>query len=166
MATFDFITYFRNVATTLKDILHSADNQRFHRISSLPEMEEFLANSRSNSGYHLIVLDKPSGRLDDSSNSDNLIDRKFYTFYILKNVANADYDEAETIRQQCLTSARKIMSKMFLDKRNSANSLLDLDRSSIYYDTIGPIAHGYMGIMCSFSLYNSAGIIYDSDDWN
>ncbi len=166
MATFDFIPYFRNVATSLKEILHTANNKKFHRVSALDEMEEFLANSRSNNGFNLIVQDKISGRLDDGSASDNLIDRRFFTFYILKKVENANYDEAETIRKESQVIARKIMSKLFIDKRNRESGLLNLDRSSFYYDTIGPIAHGYFGIMCSFSLYNPAGIIYNSDDWN
>ena len=52
-----------------------------------------------------------------------------------------------------------------IDKRNNENGLLDLDRSSIYYDTIGPIGQNYYGIMVSFSLISMPGIKYNADDW-
>lgn len=165
MVTFDFITYFRNVASSLKDILHTTDDKHFHRVSSLSEMEEFLAASRSNSEFQLVVLDKISGRLDDGSQSDNLLDRRFHTFYIFKNAEHGNFDEAEQVKKDCETIARKIMSKMFKDKRESANGLLNLNRSSFYYDTVGPIAQGYFGVMCNFSLLDAAGIIYNAADW-
>ncbi len=165
MATFDFIPYFKTIAETLKEIQSTATDNHFHRISAFGEMEEFLANSRNITGVQLVVLNKPSGRLDDSSASDNLLDRQFYTYYVLQKVEHGNFNEAQQVRDYCNLIARKIMSKMFIDKRNVANGLLNLDRSSFYYDAIGPVAHGYFGIMCSFSLYNPAGIAYNSDDW-
>ena len=165
MSTFDFIPYMRTLATNLKELRHTTTDTHFTRIMSLAEMEEFLASSRSLTGAQLVVLDKPSGRLDDSSQSDNLIDRRFFTYYVLKKVANADYDEAETVKKAAESIARKIMSRMFRDKRANTNGLLDLQRSSFYYDAIGPIAHGYFGVMVSFSIYNSARIVYTANDW-
>ncbi len=165
MTPFNFVPYFRTLAVNLKELQHTDADKHFHRISSLPEMEEFLSSLSNLQGFQLIVLNKPSGRLDDASVSDNLLDRQFYTYYILKVATHGDYDEAEQARADCNAVARKIMSKMFIDKRNVVNGLLNLDRSSFYYDAIGPIAHGYIGFMCSFTLYNPAGIAYNEDDW-
>ncbi len=167
MATiFDFSTYFLECATNLKDIKHTTNTPRFHRVETLQTMDEFLAQGKNLSGMNLVVLDKISGRLDDSSKSDNLIDRRFFTFFLLKLADHGNYNLIEQVKQDCNTSGRKIMSKMFKDKNESINGLKDLNKSSIYYDTVGPISHGYYGVMVTFSLYNPAGIIYNENDWN
>ncbi len=165
MATFNFIPYFKNIAETLKEIQSTATDNHFHRIIALQEMDELLANSRNINGFQLVVLDKISGRLNDNSKSDNLLDRRFHTYFIIKKVEHGNFNEHQTVNQQCIDISRKIMSKLFIDKRNVQNNLLNLDRSSFYYDSIGPIAHGYFGVMCNFSLDNAAGIAYNSDDW-
>ena len=86
MARFDFITYMREIAVNLKELQHTDDDKHFHRVGSLAGMEELLANSNTISGYQLIVKTSQSGRMDDASLSDNLLDRRFFTFYLLKSV--------------------------------------------------------------------------------
>ena len=162
---FNFIAYFRNIAISLKDILHTDSDKHFHRISAIQELEEFIAASRSISGYQLLVLDKYNGKLDDSSSSDNLHDRHFHTFYILKKATSGDFYDIEAAKLGCYTVARKIMSQMFKDKWDLLFGLRNLERSSFTYSSIGPLAHGYYGIMVSFSSLNPAGIIYNANDW-
>jgi len=162
---FNFITYMRQVAISLKELQHTTQDKHFHRVGSLADLEEFLSNLRIIQGYQLVALDKISGRLDDSSHSDNLLDKRVYTFYLFTQVNYGDFDTHETAIEACLTVTRKIISKMFADKTAGANGLSLLNRSSIYYDTIGPFATGWYGVMCNFSLSDSAGIIYNASDW-
>lgn len=161
---FDFVNYMKNIAVSLKELKHTEDDKHFQRVGSLGNLEEFLANSRMIAGYQLVVLDKISGRLDDTSNSDNLLDHRVFTFYIFKNVPHGDFDSHQTEVEECLTIARKIESKMFKDKREGNSGLNLLDRN-FYYDTIGPFAQNWYGTMVNFSLKDSAGIVYNPDDW-
>ena len=162
---FNSVTYFKAIAISLKDLLHTEEDKHFHRISALSELEEFIANSRTISGYQLLVLDKYNGKLDDSSISDNLLDRNFHTFYILKKAASGNFSDIETVNAGCLAVSKKIISQMFKDKWDCINELKDLQRSSFTYSSIGPLAHGCYGIMVSFSSLNTAGIIYNANDW-
>jgi len=162
--TFEFVPYMKSLAVSLKELLHTEEKPHFNRVTSLAALEELLANSRKIEGAQLVVLDKISGRLDDTSNTDNLLDRRVFTFYVFKNVLHGDYDAHETAIRDCLSIARKIESRMFYDKRQGLNGLRLLDRS-FYYDTIGPFAQGYFGVMVNFSLTDAAGIVYSPDDW-
>ena len=162
--SFDFVNYMKNIATSLKELLDTEEHKHFNRITSLLGLEEFLSNSHIVEGYQLLVLDKINGRLADNSNSDNLLDRRLFTFYIFKNVQHYNFDQHQTAIQGCLSVAKKIESKMLKDKRDAANGLQYLDRS-FYYDTIGPFAQGWHGIMINFSVLDNAGIIYNPDDW-
>ena len=162
---FNFNTYFKNIAISLKEQLHTESNIHFNRISSITELEEFIANSRKLSGYQMLILDKDNGKLDDSSLSDNLIDRHFHSFFILKKAASGDFSEIEKTKSGCKIIAKKIMSKMFKDKRECTNGLKDLQRSTFTYSSIGPLTHGYWGIMVNFTAYENANIIYETLDW-
>lgn len=162
--TFDFVQYMKNIAISLKELLHTENDKHFQRITSLAELEEFLANSRTIQGFQLIVLDKLSGRLDDTSNSDNLLDKRIFTFYIFKNVQHGNFNDHETAIKKCLTIARKIESKMFKEKTELTNGLQHLNRS-FYYDSIGPFAHNWYGIMINFNIILPADITYNPNDW-
>jgi len=162
---FNFISYFESIARSLWELSHNESNIHFHRISALSELEEFIANSRNIEGYQLLVLDRFSGKFDDSSNSDNLLDRKFHSFYLLKKAKAGDFDDIEDVNDGCLTVARKIISKLFYDKRYNLNGLTDLQRSSFSYTSIGPLAHGYYGLMVTFTTLDAVGITYYNTDW-
>ena len=165
MAAFNFIPYMKSIAVSLKELQHTDNDKHFHRIQSLPGMEELLSNTNFITGYQLLVLDRKSGRLDDSSRSDNLLDRKFNTFYVVKSVEQGNFDARQTAIEGCETIVRKILSKLFKDKWDNTAGLHDLDRSSVTYDTIGPFGQNFFGLMVTFSLLNTAGISYDTDDW-
>lgn len=163
--TFDFIPYMRTLAETLKDLLHTGTDTHFTRVTSVAGLEEFLQESSTLKGYQMVVLDKDSGRLDDSSQSDNLLDRGVFTWWIFAVASGDDFDAIETTKAGIKTVAKKVMAKMFKDKRDMANGLANLDRN-IYYDSIGPVAQGWYGTMVTFNVKDAAGIVYDPNDWN
>jgi hypothetical protein len=165
MAKFDFLTYMKQVAENLIELQHSENDRHFHRIESLGGLEELLQNLNFISGYQMLVIDRSSISLDDTSRSDNLIDRAFYTFFILKHAGLNNFDEIEQVKKGCRTTAEKILSKMFYDKRLSRNGLLNLDRSSVFYDTHGPIGNNFFGIMCTFAVADASDIAFNQNDW-
>jgi hypothetical protein len=165
MANFNFTEYMLDIAVRLIELQHSDDDKHYSRVSSLPGMEEYLSNMTFNSGWQLIVVDNRTGQFDDGSFSDNLIDRQLYSFYLVKSVETNDFDAREELIKEAETILKKILSKFFYDKRNSLYGLLDLQRSSITYDTIGPIGNDCHGLMVHFTLLNASDIAYSENDW-
>lgn len=165
MTHFDFVPYFKNIAEKLKELQHTTTDKHFHRIVSISQMEEFLQNMRSTTGYQLLVMDHVQGRMIDRD-SDNLLDRPYYSFYVMKNVEHGNYDARQQAIQDCKTVAKKILSKLFYDRFNAQNGLNFLDRNSITYQQSGPYAHNWFGINYNFTLLDPANIIYNADDWN
>ena len=166
MADFNFNTYMEWVATKLKELSHTASDPHFSRCTSLAGLEELASNFKNSSGVQLVIEDSPSGTMDDSSQSDNLIDRKFYVFYILKAIPFHDHDARETAVQLATTIMKKILSKMFKDKRDCALGLMDLDRTSINYDVVDYVGNNCSGLMVRFTLLEASDIAFDVDDWN
>ncbi len=167
---FNFTEYMRDIAIKLKDIAHTAETKKFHRISSIAKLEELLSSS-SNAGYPaLIVVDNREGRYLDR-NSDNLLDSRYYSFYVIKNVANQDIAGREAAIKECETIIKKILGKFFNDMANDnrgiqpQTGLRNLNRDSITYYTIGPIGDNCFGIQVTFTMLQPTGIKYNADDW-
>jgi hypothetical protein len=165
MSAFDFIGYFKNVAEKLKEILHTEDEKHFARVSGIAGLEEFLANMRFAKGYQLIVIANESGRFIDKS-SDNLLVQPYFSFYVMKKVEHGNFDEKDQVISDCKAVCKKILSKMFNDKRNNLNGLYNLDRDTITYSQAGPFGHGFHGMNYNFTLLDLPGITYNPDDWN
>lgn len=172
MSAFDFITYMENVAVKLKDIEHTTATPRYHKISSIAELEQLLQASVETEGIQLLVLDNKEGRLIDND-AAGLFDDKYFIFYLLQNITVSDMEERSTTLESLKATGKKILSKMFKDmladgELPHANriGLYDLDRDSIRYLTIGPLGDNYHGIQFSFTVADTFSYAYDSNDWN
>ena len=164
--TFDGKTYFQAIATSLKDIANSGTGNHFTKITGLGKMEGFLAERHSLTGYQLVYMDFMRGRYIDNK-SDNILNQRFHTFFVMKNAADSLYDgKGEAAVDDCMAVARKIISKMREDRRNYANLMERLDVSSISFEQVGPIAQGWHGVNVSFFMIDNPGdILYDATDW-
>lgn len=164
MGEFDFIGYMEDIAESLYEIQHTESEKHFSRVSSIAELGEFLANMRTSRGYQLIVIDNQSGRFLDRR-SDNLLIMPYFSFFILKQVPREDYDGKDTALAGCVTVLKKVLSKMFQDKRDMSNGLTNLDRDSITYNQTGPIGHNWHGLNVNFTILDDPDIQYDVNDW-
>jgi len=161
---FDFSAYMREVAETLKEIQHTEGEKHFNRVSSIAELAEFLANMRLAKGYQLIIIDNLAGRFMDRR-SDNLLVQPYFSFYLVKHVQRENFEEKEQTIKSCTAVCKKILSKMFYDKRNGLNGLTNLDRESVTYNQAGPLGHNWHGLNVNFTLLDDPEIVYDADDW-
>lgn len=164
MGEFDFIPYFRDIAERLKEIRHTEAEKHFTRVLSIADLGEFLATMKTAKGYQLIVIDNQSGRFIDRS-SDNLLNQPYFSFYLLKQVPREDHDEKESTISACKTVVKKILSKMFYDKRNGLYGLTYLEREGITYNQAGPFGHNWFGFNVNFTLIEPPEIEYDYNDW-
>lgn len=162
---FDFISYMRNCAINLKDIGHTDDAPKFFRISGLIQLEEVLGNLSEITFPALLVHDNAEGTIGDRNISDNYLDTPYYIFYVVKHAAYGKYEDQEKAKADCKKIGLKILAKMLRDKKRGNNGLTFLQYSNIPYQSIGPIGDNCYGVMFSFSVSDSATLIYSVNDW-
>lgn len=165
MTKFNLTDYLLDVSEKLIELQHTENDKHYSRVSSVVGLEEYLSNMTFNTGWQLIAVDTRSGRFDDGSYSDNLIDSQLYSFYLVKALEHHNFDARQQLIKDCEVIVKKILSKMFYDKREGLNGLLDLQRGSISYDTIGPIGNNCHGLMVFFTVLDATDIAYNANDW-
>lgn len=167
---FNFTEYTNDIATRLKDIRHSESNPRWFRVSNITALEELLASLGNADGVIMLVEDNLDGKY--GWNEAGLVtDDEFYTFHIIKHLSNEGFSEREAWIKEAKSIVKKVLSKMFRDQNtslenNTRNDLRDLDRGRITYQSVGPLAGNFHGMMCSFVITEKSGIVYSDDDWD
>ncbi|HOW26810.1 MAG TPA: hypothetical protein PK711_14220 [Bacteroidales bacterium] len=163
---YDHVNYFRTVAGTLKEFVHTPHETVFHRVRSIASMEEFLFSSRIVKKIpHLLVMDRVDSRLQDVL-SDNRLIKSFYSFYIVAHAPMDDFDTIETANQSVKSILHKILSKLIHDKQNYLFGMQLLDADSIVYGSIGPIGDNFIGVECSFTIVEIIPLAFDLSDWH
>lgn len=169
--SFNSVAYFENIAVKMKDIRHSDSSKKFFRASSARTLEELL-NSGAIAQFPAIVLfDKRDGKFEDRQ-SNNLQDRQFYQLLILQKSEQLDSDSRRLAIDQSFSICRKIISKMTKDwleaQRTPGNidGIRNLDRDSMYYNSVGPFMDSLYGIEFVFTLKETVNTKYEESDWD
>lgn len=169
--SFNSVEYFENIARKMKAIRHTDSSPKFFRASSARTLEELL-NSGAVAQYPSIILfDKRDGKFEDRQ-SNNLQDRQFYQLLILQKSEQLDSDSRRQAIDESFSVCRKIISKMTKDwleaQRipNIVDGLRNLDRDSMYYNTVGPFLDSLYGIEFVFTLKESVNTKYEESDWD
>lgn len=163
---FDFITYMRDCATRLKDIGHTEETPKFFRISGLAQLDEVLGNLSDMGFPALLVHDNTEGIIADRATSDNYLDSPYYVFYVVEHVEYGNYEKQEEAKETCKAIGLKILARMLRDKKRGNLGLTFLQFSNIPYQSIGPVGDNCHGVMFSFSVADTANLIYDTNDWD
>jgi hypothetical protein len=166
---YNHIEYMENVAATLKELQHTDAEKHFTRATELISMEEFMANASELTGLQLIAIDEVMAALLDGG-SDNILDRRTYTLFVLKNAANGDIEAQQAAREDCEAVIKKILSKLFYDYRQAqrngnTNGLRGLEINRITIQNVGPVGDYYYGFMVMFTVLDAPGIVYNENDW-
>jgi len=174
---YDHVIYMRDeIATKLQSIQHvEGDESRRHffRVSSIANMEEVIQYLTDMEGYALIVEDMLMGRFIDND-SNNLLNNKSNVFMLVKQADLADADSRATAISDCEAECMKIFSKMFRDKiidykpqQGVKTGLRNLDRNSIYYQTVGPLGDNFHGLMYTYNVMPPLAdkVVYNEADW-
>lgn len=164
MDIYNHTEYMKAIATNLKDIGHSSNHKAFAIASTINLFEGLNENLNSIHLPALVVIDDLSSRLTDND-SDNLLDIPFYQFVIIHKAKVNDAASQQEGRRMAKAIAKKVLSRMFLDKRKSINGLTNIDRNNIMFDTVGPVGDGACGCLVSFSITEEAKIVYTKEDW-
>lgn len=157
--------YFKDVADRLKDIAESSAGNHYTKAESLVKMEGFLAEMQYAQGYQLVLMDSFRAQIVDNK-SDNILQKRFFTYFLLKCVPDGTFSGKHTAIADCKKVVDRITAKMLNDKRNYLNLMERLDVASITITQVGPIGSNWYGINVSFFMLDDPGyIVYDSDNW-
>lgn len=173
MAKFDFSTYMKNVAVSLKEIAHvdgDSKNKRFYRVSSLQALEELITTLRSMGSINLAIEDNLDGGLSESK-GQFVEDKQLYSFLVLQKSEALDMDARKLVIDTCEVVVKKILSKLrhnhLTDCELETNyGLSDFDVDSVNYFSFGPVLNSCYGVHCTFTVGNNASIKYNAEDWN
>jgi len=166
MTEYDHISYLQDIATNLKEIAHTVNNPKFHRVSSLFGIEEFMSKGKKG-GVHLLVKDVYSSR--KGFNDGRVTERQYFTYFLLK-YKGSNFDANETIKTELRSIERKIFAKYKKDYYNDIHEditygLQYLDLASFSAEDLTLIHTGYLGVMVTFSNEPIMDIRYDANDW-
>ena len=168
--SFNSVTYFGDIARKLKAIGHSESTPRFFRASNVMQLQELLQNLGQAQYPALILFDKLDGRMEDNT-SNNPIDRQFYSLLVVNKVDGEDSDSRRQVIEECKAIVMKIFARMTRDwmlanRQNTTGGLRNFDRSSAYYNSVGPLVDNLFGVEYAFNLRESINTTLDSDDWD
>lgn len=170
---FNFLSYIQDVAQKHKDIVHTSTNKRYYEISGIGGMEDVLLNLRSMDGTIIMAETNQEGRMINGGN-ENYVDIPRFRFYVMKRASFSDRSGDTAAKQACKLLAFSILGKMRHDKIASQRGEADatykeIDLDAIRYDTVGPIATGWVGCMVelsSLSLASGNGFSYNESDYS
>ncbi len=165
----NFTQYMRTLAEKSTYIQHSESDKRFYRMSGLKSFEEVLTN--------LLRAKTPAVAVDDSlegklyyNNFDNLLNRQYFSFFVLGKASLLNHDQREETLQQLkdisLAFSLKIIADSKTDFAQKTNFGLRLvDPSSFSYRTINNLPEGIIAIAVSFVLDSPLNAVIDQNVW-
>lgn len=162
---YNHVEYMEAIAANLKEIHHSAKNNKAFVVASTINLFEGLSENITDINYPaLVVIDDLASRLG-YADSDNTVDVPFYQFVILCTAEVNNSASANKARRDAKTIAKKVISRLFYDERHLQNGLNFLVRNSFSFDSVGPVGDGACGCMVTFTLSEPAKIKYEQNDW-
>lgn len=165
MKTFDFLGYFKLLATAHLSIAHTENDNHFQRIASVFDLTEFLTNYASITGFQLLCVDQEAGKLVDN-HSANVLTDTFYSFYLLHPVKIGDPADKQAVLASTKIVFNDILSKLRFDQVKGFNGLKDVNLNSVNYSVAGPFGHNWYGYQCTFTTLNPLNLVIDQGQWN
>jgi len=170
MIYFDAVIYFEDIARKLKAVRHSDANKHFFRASNVMQLQELIASLSIAQYPAIVVFDKRDGRFEDNQ-SNNLIDRQYHQVLVLKPANGESSDSRRAAVDECSNIVNSIISRMTRDwleaqRMNDTTGLRNLDRSTMYYNTVGPLLDNLFGLELAFTLKEVQNTKFVADDWD
>ncbi len=154
MSDFNFASYVKTLASQHKDILHSDQNPRFYKMTSLSQMEGVLTSLLTAKTPAIGINDTLEGRVFNN-NADRTIDRQLYTFYVFGRASLFDHTERKNVTAACKSIAVDFSQRIIADHQSdfalsTSHGLRHLDVESFTYRTMGNLPDGLLAVVVSF----------------
>jgi hypothetical protein len=159
----DFIDYFTDIATRLKEIAHDPAN----KVNRFFIAEEFQNSMRSKVSVDEFVMTATN---EDGQLMNFAADATEYhncTFWIVRKLKNQDYPSIIKNFDDCLKLCRKVVSKMRFDNEELVGIMKHLDMEQLDFRKIETKGDNFFGYEVSFRITakNDCEFNYTSEDW-
>jgi len=162
---FDIISYFKNIATSHKKILHTEQKPAFFREFSsrkvILDNSDLLMNMRNSSDVVLVA--QFNGETNYADNIDNNTRTHIGSIFLIKKVKSTAYITIGEARTELTEVWDDIFAKIKNDIRKNQ---LPIFSPSAQTSSIGAIADNYYGISVFFSYSENINHKYSESVWN
>jgi hypothetical protein len=163
---FDAVGYFKQMAEDVTIISNAEGGNHFTQVSNLEKLEGFLAEMQGLKGPQIVLMDTLRGRFINSR-SDNYLNQRHITFFLLLHMQDANFQGKDSVMQDVKYIGDQIIARMLYHRRNYLHNMHLLDPSTITFDQVGPIGSNWFGLNYSFFMFDYPGNIeYNADNYN
>jgi len=161
----DYISFFEDLATKHKSILHSPTEKHFFRAN----IEEVITGLRSKIKFPAMVLESYEVRLIDYK-SDNIYMAPVGAFSIIDKVERDNYDKENEAINTCMLIGIDIITAIreeYQNFRNNPNRKIKyFDPATVTGYKVGPLFENCFGYRFEFQIGNPLSLKYDASKWN
>lgn len=154
---YDHFTYGEALASSLKEISHTAEKKRFFTAFGLEDLLNFNDNLSSVTGTILIAVDSQESESKDNG-ADGLNDKQVYSFIVAKNTISGKPSTINHATKQCKLICKQIRNKLLSDPTLDGY----IDRNT-EINGIGPIGDNFYGTALTFFLNVPENFIVDEN---
>lgn len=164
----EYISFFEDLATRHKSLLHSGSEKHFVRAN----IEELITGLRSKVAWPCLVLESYELNLIDHK-SDNIYLVPTGAFSILTKVTRDDYTQENEAINACMgigldiiTAIRKEYRAMGTPAESAARKIKYFDPATVKAYKVGPVLENCFGYRFEFQIGNPQSLAYDTNKWN
>lgn len=164
MTIFDPNAYFKQIAISNKEIMHTDEKPAYFREYSLINIlfnnSDFLDKMRYAARYALVSQWNQDGNYG-GPNTDNKLRTQTGAIYLISRIITKTIDQAY---KETSATLDDIIAKIEKDQ-DEGNFPLTLKTNEIAITSLGQIADGYYGLGAFMSYQESACTVYDANKW-
>lgn len=153
---YNHFTYGEALASSLKDISHSPQKNRFFTAFGLEDLVSFEDKLSSVTDTILIAVDGCESESEDNG-ADGLNDKQVYSFIVAKNTISGNPDSINLAVTQCKKICKQIRNKLLQDP-----TLVNYIDRNTQINGIGPIGDNFYGAILTFFLNVPEDFFVDS----
>lgn len=160
----NFETYFLNIATNLKSILHTTQKPKFARLKTPDEVQNLHRNNLDFS-TPVMLLYLPTATLSDPL-ADNVHLHQDINLHVVQKIQSNDYQQIRDIQYACLLILFQILSK--IQKDHAELVLHGFDRNLVSFERVEMFPNpDNVGHKMELTLHQSINplIHYKPNDW-
>jgi hypothetical protein len=137
--------YFKNVATSLVDIKHSAEKESFFAVHADDEVDGLLKHCKA---PFVMVLLSPEKKLTPPKGEDYNWEKMVFLF-ILGRVSRDNREEKWAVQGRCELLANEVFAGLHEDR---FTDFVGFDEKSWLMQPVGPVGDGWYGQACTFEI--------------
>lgn len=160
----NFETYFLDIATNLKSILHTTQKPKFARLKTTDEVQNLHRNNLDFSTPVMLIY-LPNSTVSDPL-ADNVHLHQEVNLYVVQKIQSNDYQQISDTQYACQLILMQILSR--IQKDHQELTIHGFDRNLVSFERVEMFPNpDNVGYKMELSLHQSINrlIYYKATDW-